>query len=269
MTDRPDINMQEAERQIRASQLSKGLVLGSMAAASAAGALIFKPGYKKGDIGYIVAPFANIVGGFIYGNMRPPAELDDELAERIFGAFEDAFALSDLKTKPELTVVKSELQNAFAIGIFNQKVVVTKNLAENQTREGLTAIFSHELAHIGNGDAQTLLLFSVLTSTTMKFVIDPIVQSLGLSEKSAKRVQFVVSNVLVRTLAATVMRPIEAMADTTSVLATGKPDELTEALRRIENKPKFGASVRKALWPMFRTHPTIDQRADSLGRLAL
>lgn len=171
-------------------------------------------------------------------------------------------ALADVPVPP-LRIVASERANSFVVVELDgtQTICVTSGAVERCTPAELDAMLAHELFHIAHGDA-------------------PLVARLEAIAELAEQKLILLSGWIVPPVRG-LMRQRELAADRAAALLTGRPGDLDSAVRRCsdEGADAGPADLRVALGVPFvavqeadldgwSTHPTVQERATSLARVA-
>jgi heat shock protein HtpX len=204
---------------------------------------------------------------------------------------------------PKLRILDTDAPNAYASGIRPEQntITVTRGLLDLLDDRELEAVLAHELTHIRNGDARTMMI-AVLVVGIVSFVGELIYRSMrdspGLWRMSGSRSSSGkgggggrLAAVLVALLFIAIAwqlsvvirfalsRRREYLADAGAVELTKNPDAMISALRKIEGKGEIEGvpsavmelcldNPRSGFTDLFATHPSIEKRIDALVRYA-
>jgi Zn-dependent protease with chaperone function len=175
-------------------------------------------------------------------------------------ALERLAALADVPVPP-LRIVASDRPNSSVVVAADrvQTICVTTAAVEQCAPAELDAMLAHELFHIAHGDAS-------LTSRLE-----------AIAELADRKVGFLAGWIVpaVRSL----MRQRELSADRAAALLTGSPSDLDAAVRTCTSARSGPADLRLVMAVPFveaspagpldrRTHPSVDERAANLARVA-
>ena len=175
-------------------------------------------------------------------------------------ALERLAALADVPVPP-LRIVASDQPNSYVVVEVDhvQTICVTTAAVRQCTPAQLDAMLAHEMFHIAHGDAP-------LTSRLE-----------AIAELADRKVGFLAGWIVpaVRSL----MRQRELSADRAAALLTGRPGDLDSAVRTCTDADEGPADLRLVMAVPFveaspsgpadrRTHPSVDERAASLARVA-
>lgn len=177
-------------------------------------------------------------------------------------ALERLAALADVPVPP-LRIVESSRPNSFVVVEIDrtQTICVTTAALERCSAAELDAMLAHELFHIAHGDAPLMTRLEAIA----ELADDKVVALSGWIVPAVR----------------SLMRQRELAADRAAALLTGRPGDLDAAVRTCSYGPgPLGpADLRVALGVPFveavqperfdwRTHPTVQERAESLARVA-
>jgi heat shock protein HtpX len=266
-----------ALRMVLAAVLTPVIVLGLFAAAIAA-----FPGRQVGFL--VLALIAGTVSTVIaYRKQRPPegpvlTEADDP---ELFAVLTRLCALADLP-RPEVVVSGQRQPNSWVVHQPGRtpRLYLTSELRELLTVDELSAVLSHELAHIANRDATVMTVVgspgTVMRKARGGWAAAPLWLIGWLSVLG--------TNIL--------SRYRELAADATAVQITGRPSALATALMKVSDRldhiPKtdlraaaamnafnlVAVPQRRRWWQRSRllsgiaaTHPPLQARLDALNEL--
>lgn len=177
-------------------------------------------------------------------------------------ALERLAVLADVPVPP-LRLVESNRPNSFVVVEIDgtQTICVTTAATERCGPAELDAMLAHELFHIAHGDAPLMTRLEAIA----ELADDKVVALSGWIVPAVRNL----------------MRQRELAADRAAALLTGRPGDLDAAVRTCSYGPDpLGpADLRVALGVPFveavvperfdwRTHPTVQERAESLARVA-
>ena len=189
---------------------------------------------------------------------------------------------------PEVAIYDGE-PNAFATGAFknNALVAVSTGLLQSMTREEVTAVLGHEIAHVANGDMVTLTLIQGVVNTFVVFFarlvgyfVDRVIlkndRGVGIGYFAAVIVSEIIFGILASIIVAWFSRQREFRADEGSARLLQSREPMIKALARLGgltpgDLPKSfeasGISGGKGIGALFSTHPPIEQRIAALKNL--
>jgi heat shock protein HtpX len=202
----------------------------------------------------------------------------------------ESLALKMGLPKPKVAIVQNDMPNAFATGrnYSHSVVAVTTGLLNKLNDQEITAVLAHELSHVKHRDMFVITFASFVVSIlsyVVYFAISMLIRgddrnNFGAS-MAAWFVSIIFSNTVGLILINTVSRYREYGADRGSAYATGNPDNLISALRKISQTRVSSQSARglesaKALCispttsgilELFSTHPPIEKRIAKLEQI--
>lgn len=227
-------------------------------------------------------------------------ELTREGAPQVHRLLENLCISRGLPT-PRLVVIEDPALNAFASGLSANDATIglTRGLIEALPPAEIEAVLAHELTHIRNRDAQTMVI-AVIFAGLFSFVADMAFRNWdfpmgGSPRRSSSKSKDGGGAALAVILALAIIalswglstlarlalsRSREYLADAGAVELTKNPDAMISALRRIEKNAKMPAMPsRMAAFfienpaPPVRdewlaTHPSMESRIDALVRFA-
>lgn len=189
---------------------------------------------------------------------------------------------------PEVAIYDGE-PNAFATGAFknNALVAVSTGLLQSMTREEVTAVLGHEIAHVANGDMVTLTLIQGVVNTFVVFFarlvgyfVDRVIlkndRGVGIGYFAAVIVSEIIFGILASIIVAWFSRQREFRADEGSARLLQSREPMIKALARLGgltpgDLPKSfeasGISGGKGIGALFSTHPPLEQRIAALKNL--
>lgn len=193
--------------------------------------------------------------------------------------------------KPKVAIVQNDMPNAFATGrnYSHSVVAVTTGLLNRLNDKEITAVLAHELSHVKHRDmfvvtfasfVVSILSYIVYFALSMLMRGDDDRGSFGAS-MAAWFVSIIFSNTIGLILINTVSRYREYGADRGAAYATGNPDWLISALKKIAKSPISSESARNlesakalcisptaaGLLELFSTHPPIEKRIAKLEQV--
>ncbi|HEY3272620.1 MAG TPA: M48 family metalloprotease [Methanocella sp.] len=192
--------------------------------------------------------------------------------------------------KPKIAIVQNDMPNAFATGRnYHHSVVAVTTGIMNRLSDGeLQAVLAHEMTHVKNRDMLVVVFASFLVSL-LSIIIYFVVNMAMRSEDRNNFVAFIVAQMVSALFSMTigliiintVSRYREYGADRGAAIATGKPDNLISALRKISgskvsSESKQGLDSAKALCisplgggfvELFSTHPSMENRIAALEKI--
>jgi heat shock protein HtpX len=234
----------------------------------------------------------------------------DKLALRMSGAREVSEAeapqlhelvghLADLARlpKPKVCVIESETPNAFATGRDpkHAAVAVTTGIQSLLTRDELSGVIAHELAHIRNRDTliSTVVgsIAGAITWIGQMIQFQALFGGLGGDDREGNGNMFgalalaILAPIAAMIIQLAISRSREFQADATGARILGDPLPLASALEKLHNgvqrrplvkgnpatahlyivNPFAGANVSK----LFSTHPPLEERVERLRQMAL
>ncbi len=221
-------------------------------------------------------------------------------APDIYARLENLCISRGMKT-PRLKIIETPALNAFASGMNVDESVIglTRGLVDTLNDDEIEAVLAHELTHIRNRDAQTMVI-AVIFAGFFGFVADLVARNwdfpLGRSpRRSSSKSKDSGAALVVVALAVTIIllswglstlarlalsRSREYLADAGAVELTKNPDALISALRKISGNPNMPdmpsrmagffienpAPTPRDSW--LATHPALQSRVDALVRYA-
>lgn len=192
--------------------------------------------------------------------------------------------------KPKVAIVQNDMPNAFATGrnYSHSVVAVTTGLLNKLNDQEITAVIAHELSHVKHRDMFVITFASFVVSVlsmVIYFALSMVLRgddrnNFGAS-MAAWFVSIIFSNTIGLILINTVSRYREYGADRGSAYATGSPDSLISALRKISATKVSSQSARdlesaralcispttSGFLELFSTHPPIEKRIANLEKI--
>lgn len=200
---------------------------------------------------------------------------------------------------PKVYEIDTDSPNAFATGRNpqNAAVAVTTGICRILTREELSSVMAHEMAHVGNRDTLIMAIVATIAGaiSMLAFMaqISAIFGSFGGhsddDDNGGTNIVSLLIIAIIMPIAATVIRMAisrarEFQADTTGAHNCGNPEALARALEKLE----MGAEVRpmkvneaashlfivnplsgRAMARLFSTHPPIEERVRRLREMTI
>jgi heat shock protein HtpX len=195
--------------------------------------------------------------------------------------------------KPKVSVVDTEMPNAFAMGRSQKAstVCATTGIMRLLSPSELEGVLAHELTHIANRDVAIMTLASFFASLASMIVQFGFFFGGGADDDDdgpgvlaiilVSVVVYIVSFFLMQALS----RYREYAADRGAAVITGRPSALASALMKIsggmERIPQsdlrahselnafyiFPAATKQSIFGLFATHPPMEKRIAALARL--
>ena len=187
--------------------------------------------------------------------------------------------------RPEVAIYEGD-PNAFATGAFKDSalVAVSTGLLRGMTKDELSAVLGHEVAHIANGDMVTLTLiqgvvntFVVFFSRLVGYFVDRVIlkneKEVGVGFYVASFVCEIIFGILASMIVAWFSRQREFRADSGSAMLMGNVQPMVHALQRLQamqagELPKSvataGIACPSGLMALFSSHPPLEERIAAL-----
>jgi heat shock protein HtpX len=192
--------------------------------------------------------------------------------------------------KPKVAIVQNDMPNAFATGrnYSHSVVAVTTGLLNKLNDQEITAVLAHELSHVKHRDMFVITFASFVVSVLSMIIYFGLSMVLRGDDRNnfgasiaAWFVSIIFSNTIGLILINTVSRYREYGADRGSAYATGNPDSLISALRKISATKVSSQSARdlesaralcispttSGFLELFSTHPPIEKRIANLEKI--
>jgi heat shock protein HtpX len=187
--------------------------------------------------------------------------------------------------RPEVAIYEGD-PNAFATGAFKDSalVAVSTGLLRGMTKDELSAVLGHEVAHIANGDMVTLTLiqgvvntFVVFFSRIVGYFVDRVIlkneKEVGVGFYVASFICEIIFGILASMIVAWFSRQREFRADSGSAMLMGNVQPMVHALQRLQamqagELPKSvataGIACPSGLMALFSSHPPLEERIAAL-----
>ncbi|CAJ38020.1 M48 family metalloprotease [Methanocella arvoryzae] len=193
--------------------------------------------------------------------------------------------------KPRIAIVSNDMPNAFATGRSPKKsvVAVTTGILGRLNERELEAVLAHELSHVKHRDMFVVTFASFIVSVLSWVVYIALSMVMRGEDRdnfaatmAAWMVSMVFSNTIGLIIINTVSRYREYGADEGAAYATGSPDNLISALKKISGARYSGDDARgleaakalcisstsgSALMELFSTHPPMEKRIARLEQI--
>jgi heat shock protein HtpX len=192
--------------------------------------------------------------------------------------------------KPKVAIVQNDMPNAFATGrnYSHSVVAVTTGLLNRLNDQEITAVLAHELSHVKHRDMFVITFASFvvsLLSYAIYFMLASIMRGNDRDNWGASMgawfISMILSNTIGLILINTVSRYREYGADRGAAYATGNPDWLISALKKISRSPVSGESARNlesaralcisptaaGFFELLSTHPPMEKRIARLEKI--
>ncbi len=188
-------------------------------------------------------------------------------------------ARAQLASPPRLWLLPQAPLQAVAAGTAEAPGIgVTRSLVEALPPRELAAVLAHEISHVRDGDLFVLRLAAIAATATRAMaqagLIVAVFSGLGaIGAHPLLPVLLIVSPLVADLLTLSLTRAREFLADASAAELTGDPEALAAALARLERIQGDDFERLAARGPSwlrwFRTHPTVRQRIDALGAIAV
>ena len=190
---------------------------------------------------------------------------------------------------PEVGIFEGD-PNAFATGAFKNSalVAVSTGLLQGMTKEEIEAVIGHEIAHVANGDMDTMTLiqgvmntFVVFLSRVIGYAVDSFLRK-GDDRSSGPGIGYMITtfvlDIVLGFAAAMVVawfsRHREFRADAGAAQLLGRKQPMINALARLGGMapgelPKSVAAfgIAGGIGQLFSTHPPIEERNAALQNM--
>jgi len=259
--------------------------------------LLFVGSYFGGETGLVIAFIISMSMNFI------SYWFSDKIVLTMYGAkrierFDNSYLydiVEDLSTKaylpmPKVYIIDNPMPNAFATGRNpnNAAVAVTTGILRILTKEELSGVIAHELAHIKNRDILIQTISATLVSTITYLVHFFGFFFGGRRDDEDRNILVELALLILAPIAATLIqlaisRSREYDADRTGAEICGNPLYLANALKKLalgnkaihsEVEPATAHMFivnplsGRALMKLFSTHPPIEERIQILEEMA-
>jgi heat shock protein HtpX len=187
---------------------------------------------------------------------------------------------------PEVAIYEAPDVNAFATGWNrnNALVAVSTGLLHNMSRDEAEAVVAHEISHVANGDMITLALIQGVVNTFVIFfsriighLVDHLVFKTEREYGPAYWITTIIAQMVLGILASIIVmwfsRQREFRADAGGANLAGR-NKMIAALEKLkinheqvtlpERMAAFGIAGGGGLAKLFSTHPSLDERIETL-----
>ena len=250
-------------------------------------------------VAFIVALVMNVVSLWksdtMVLKMFKAQEVDERSAPDLYALVRDLASKAELPM-PRVYIMNNPQPNAFATGRSPQRAAVcaSTGLLETLTREELSGVIAHELAHIKNRDTLTMAVAATIGGAVSMFAqYLQFGMLFGGGRDNGRGLG------LIGTIAAVIVAPMAAMmvqmaisrsreyqADRMGAMIAGNPLWLASALKKINVKARQIVNQRAESIPaaahmfiinplngrgidsMFSTHPNVENRVAELEAMA-
>lgn len=248
-------------------------------------------------IAFVVAMIMNFVSYWksdkIVLRMYKAQEVDRGSHPKLYGMIEDLSRRADLPM-PKVYIIPQEQPNAFATGRNpdNSAVAVTQGILKALDERQLRGVIAHELAHIQNRDIliQTMVV-TVVSALSMLAQFAYFIPIGGSDNRGSNPlvalIVLITAPIAAMMLQAAISRTREYEADRVGAEISGEPQQLANALQRIEkaaeqipmNVSETAMRSTSHMFPvnpfsggrlmsLFSTHPETEDRVDRLMHMA-
>ena len=264
------------------------------------GLLLMVGGLIGGEVGIFIALIFAIVMNFgaywfsdrIALGMTHAYEVTEQEDPELYGLVAHQASLAGLPM-PKVYEIDSDSPNAFATGRSpnHATVAVTTGIRRILTREELSAVLAHEMAHVGNRDTLIMAVVASIAGaiSMLAFMAQfaAIFGSFGGDRDRGGGIIGLLVAAIIMPIAATLVRLAisrarEYQADATGAKTCGNPHALASALEKLE----MGSEIRpmqvsesashlfivnplsgKTMARLFSTHPPIEERVRRLREM--
>lgn len=248
-------------------------------------------------IAFVVAMIMNFVSYWksdkIVLRMYKAQEVDRGSHPKLYGMIEDLSRRAELPM-PKVYIIPQEQPNAFATGRNpdNSAVAVTQGILKALDERQLRGVIAHELAHIQNRDIliQTMVV-TVVSALSMLAQFAYFIPIGGSDNRGSNPlvalIVLITAPIAAMMLQAAISRTREYEADRVGAEISGEPQQLANALQRIEkaaeqipmNVSETAMRSTSHMFPvnpfsggrlmsLFSTHPETEDRVDRLMHMA-
>jgi heat shock protein HtpX len=257
------------------------------------GLLLLAGAYFGGEVGIILAlGFALVMnfGAYWFSDrialgITHAKQVSEESDPELFALVREQASLAGMPM-PKVYEIDNESPNAFATGRNPQHatVAVTTGIRSFLTREELSGVVAHEMAHVGNRDTLIMTVVATIAGAismlAMLAQFSAIFGGMGGDRGRGQGIIGLLVVAIVMPIVATVIRMAisrarEFQADATGARTHGNPEALARALEKLE----IGSQVRpmkvpeaashlfivnplsgRSMAKLFSTHPPMEER---------
>ena len=255
------------------------------------------------SIGLIATAVTFAAGGPLILGLAGAREVEKD-AEPVLHNVVEEMAIAAGLPKPRVTVIETDVPNAFATGMEPTKAAigVTRGLLDSLNRDELQGVIGHEMGHIVNWDTRYMTAVAILVGL-IALVCDGARRMMFYGSMGGRRdregrgssslgplmivffVFAILAPIAAQLVRFAVSRQREYLADATSVQLTRNPLGLIGALEKLAaaQRPFPGANRAtqhmfivnpfKVFGPnstaLFSTHPPLEQRIERLKNLGI
>ncbi len=250
-------------------------------------------------VAFIIALVMNVVSLWksdtMVLKMFKAQEVDERSAPDLYTLVRELASKAELPM-PRVYIMNNPQPNAFATGRSPQRAAVcaSTGLLETLTREELSGVIAHELAHIKNRDTLTMAVAATIggaVSMFAQYLQFGMLFGGGNRDRGGLGLLGTIAAVIVAPMAAmmvqmAISRSREYQADRMGAMIAGNPLWLASALKKINAKARQIVNQRAEAIPaaahifiinplngrgidsMFSTHPNVDNRVAELEAMA-
>lgn len=247
-------------------------------------------------IAFVIAMLMNFVSYWksdkIVLRMYKAQEVDRSSHPKLYGMIEDLSRRADLPM-PKVYIIPQEQPNAFATGRNpeNSAVAVTQGILKALDERQLRGVIAHELAHIQNRDILTQTMVTTVVSALSMLAQFAYFIPIGGNDRGSNPlvalIVLITAPIAAMMLQAAISRTREYEADRVGAEISGEPQQLANALQRIEkaaeqipmNVSETAMRSTSHMFPvnpfsggrfmsLFSTHPETQDRVDRLMHMA-
>ena len=240
---------------------------------------------------FISLLFSKSMAKWMMGVKIIDPKTDDVEKRKLCSIIEELAHKAALKKVPEIGIYPSHEVNAFATG-YSQRhalVAVSEGLLKHLDKESVTAVLSHEVSHLSNGDMVTMTLIQGIVNAFVMFlarILAYAVSSFGRGRQKFSYTTYyicvfvfqMVFMLLGSLVLAAFSRRREYSADKGGAMLVGK-EKMIDALKALrvtsEIKDaysdkaafqafKISAPRKKGFLHLFATHPPLEDRIEKL-----
>ncbi len=247
-------------------------------------------------IAFVVAMLMNFVSYWksdkIVLRMYKAEEVDRNSHPKLFGMIQELTQKADLPM-PAVYIIPQDQPNAFATGRNpeNSAVAVTQGILKVLDEQQLRGVIAHELAHIQNRDILTQTMVTTVVSALSMLAQFAYFIPIGGNDRGSNPlvalIVLITAPIAAMMLQAAISRTREYEADRVGAEISGAPQQLANALQRIEkaaeqipmNVSETAMRSTSHMFPvnpfsggrfmsLFSTHPETQDRVDRLMHMA-